>query len=73
MSLRLAPTCLIALSLLVGCRSQEPPPVLGTLEWDRVELVSVAAEPVMAIHVHEGDGVNAGQPVLDQRGDRAYA
>jgi HlyD family secretion protein len=73
MSLRLAPTCLIALSLLVGCRSQEPPQTLGTLEWDRVELVSVAAEPVVAIHVHEGDGVNAGQPVLDQRGDRADA
>ncbi len=73
MSLRLAPTCLIALLLLAGCRVQEPPPVLGTLEWDRVELVSVAAEPVVAIHVHEGDGVNAGQPVLDQRGDRAEA
>lgn len=73
MSLRLAPTCLIALSLLAGCRADQAPPALGTLEWDRVELVSVAAEPLTAIRVHEGDVVVPGTLLIEQRADRAEA
>lgn len=73
MSLRLALPVLVTFLVVSGCRREQAPQVLGTLEWDRVELVSVAAEPVVAIHVHEGDSVRAGQPILDQRGDRAEA
>jgi HlyD family secretion protein len=64
---------LILLLALAGCGRESTPQALGTLEWDRVELVSVAAEPVTAIAVKEGDTLAAGQLVLEQRGDRAEA
>jgi HlyD family secretion protein len=59
--------------LLVGCRQDTPAVTLGTLEWDRVELVATAAEPVTTISVKEGDRVVAGQLILEQRADRADA
>ncbi|MBK7043995.1 MAG: hemolysin secretion protein D [Rhodanobacteraceae bacterium] len=59
--------------LLAACQHDQTTIALGTLEWDRVELVSVAAEPITAISVHEGEQVIAGALILEQRGDRAEA
>ncbi|MFZ5756078.1 MAG: HlyD family secretion protein [Pseudomonadota bacterium] len=36
----------------------------GTVEWDRVAVLAESAEPVVAVLVHEGDRVQAGQPLL---------
>jgi len=45
-------------------RDTTPPPLLGTLEWDRIAVQAEAPEPVIAIAVHEGDTVSAGQLLL---------
>jgi HlyD family secretion protein len=53
------------LLLLAACRGDHaPPPLLGTLEWDRIAVQAEAAEPVVAIAVKEGDQVAAGQLIL---------
>ncbi len=40
--------------------------VLGTTEWDRIALTAQAQEPVVALHVHEGERVAAGQALVAQ-------
>ncbi len=65
--------CLFALFVLAGCRDTPTDIALGTIEWDRVELVATAAEPVTAIAVREGDPVAPDDLVLEQRADRAAA
>ena len=65
--------CLLAALGLAGCRNAEPDTALGTVEWDRVELVATVAEPITAIAVREGDPVAAGALVFEQRADRAEA
>ncbi|MCK9192882.1 MAG: HlyD family efflux transporter periplasmic adaptor subunit [Nevskia sp.] len=49
--------------LLMACTAQ-PPPLLGTSEWDRIGIAAEAAEPILQIDVHEGDQVVEGQPLL---------
>lgn len=52
-------------TLATSCsRDAGPPPLLGTLEWDRIAVQAEAAEPVIGIAVHEGDLVSAGQLLL---------
>ncbi|CAL1241596.1 HlyD family secretion protein [Candidatus Methylocalor cossyra] len=59
----LSPALVIA--LLAGCRSEQSlPPVVGTLEWDRVELIAEASEPIVHLAVEEGDWVTVGQPLV---------
>jgi len=49
----------------VGCsRSSAPPPLLGTLEWDRIAVPAEVSEPITRIDVKEGDFVQADQPLL---------
>ena len=62
----------LLLSLLAACGDDTPLPLTGTLERDRMELVAEAQEPIVAIPVHEGDRVKAGQ-VLLQLGTSSYA
>jgi HlyD family secretion protein len=50
----LAPLCLCA------CFDGGPPPAVGTLERDRLDLVAEASEPVVARPVEEGAHVSAG-------------
>jgi HlyD family secretion protein len=64
----------IGTTALIGCSADdEPPPVVGILERERVELIAEAQEPIVAIEVREGDTVKAGQMLmqLDQRRYRA--
>lgn len=49
--------------LLTACGSQ-PPPLLGTLEWDRVAVLAEAAEPVLIWSVAEGDRVEVDASLL---------
>jgi HlyD family secretion protein len=50
-----------------GCNgADDPARLIGTLERDRVEIVSEAAEPIVAIHVREGEKVERGQLLLQQ-------
>lgn len=71
--MRMILSCLLAALALAGCRDVEPDAALGTVEWDRVELVATAAEPITALAVREGDTVAQGQLVFEQRADRAEA
>jgi HlyD family secretion protein len=71
--MRITLPCLLAALALAGCRGAESDAALGTVEWDRVELVATAAEPITALAVREGDAVAQGQIVFEQRADRAEA
>jgi HlyD family secretion protein len=69
---RILAVALVAL-LSGGCAAPAPPAALGTLEWDRVELVAEASEPVLEIAVREGDAVAAGDLLLRLDDRRARA
>ena len=49
--------------MLCAC-SKPPAQALGTLEYDRITLPAVVAERIVAIDVHEGERVSAGQQLL---------
>jgi HlyD family secretion protein len=49
--------------LLCAC-ARVPKQALGTLEYDRITLPAPAAERIVAIDVHAGDRVNAGQSLV---------
>src|SRR6185369_5509840 len=54
-----------AVAALAGCnRSSAPPPLLGTLEWDRIAVPAEVSEPITQILVKEGDVVEAHQLLL---------
>lgn len=50
--------------VLYACGYREDPHAVGILEWDRIELVAEANEPIVEIHAREGDLLIAGQPIL---------
>jgi HlyD family secretion protein len=60
---RILARLLLATAALSGC-SKAPPQALGTLEYDRITLPAVVAERIVAIDVHEGERVSAGQTLL---------
>ncbi|MBI3775937.1 MAG: hypothetical protein HY273_10370 [Gammaproteobacteria bacterium] len=59
--------------LVTGCGNNVAPHMVGTLEWERIELVADAAEPIMEIAVHEGERVSKGQELLRLDTRRALA
>ncbi len=63
---------LLVMMTLSACTS-EPPPLLGTLEWDRIAVLAEAAEPVMSWSVAEGDQVAADTVLLTLDTRRADA
>jgi len=65
-------TWLMVALALTGC-AQGPPQALGTLEYDRVVLPSPAAERIVAVTVHEGERVHAGQVLLRLEATRTLA
>ncbi len=67
--------CTLALVLLLAACNQNANhmQVMGTLEWDRIELIAETAEPIVEIRVREGDQVQAGQVVLRQETSRYQA
>src|SRR5499427_7168025 len=64
-----APLALATLALaasLAACHRGENAPIVGSLEWDRVEVTAELAEPVLRWDVAEGDRVEAGAALLEQ-------
>lgn len=57
---------------VTGCETPEPLAV-GQTAWDRVELISEAAEPITSIAVGEGDAVAEGDVILRQDSERVAA
>jgi len=55
---------LAAAALLAACHDSGPQPLLGTTEWDRVELVAEASEPVLEVAAREGAIVKAGDVLV---------
>ncbi len=56
---------LIGMLALAGCQHHdEPTPMLGTLEWDRIAVPAEVSEPITQILVRQGDEVKAGQLLL---------
>ena len=58
---------------LAACDRQQATYMVGTLERDRVELKVESNEPIVDIHVSDGQKVAAGDPVLTQDPARAQA
>jgi HlyD family secretion protein len=50
---------------LAGCTESGPPPIVGTLEWDRIAVTAELAEPVLTWNVAEGDRVAKGDAILE--------
>jgi len=71
---RSAGFALVAVTALAGCaRSQGDPPMVGTLERDRIEMVAEESEPIVSLDVREGAHVEAGQILLRQETQVAQA
>lgn len=69
MNIRVAAVCLVVL-LVAGCDRDDLDYAVGTVERFRIELVADSGEPVIALHVQEGDPVTPGMPVLVQSPDK---
>jgi HlyD family secretion protein len=57
---------MLGMLLTIGAcaRDSGPPPLLGTLEWDRIGVPAEVSEPITQILVKEGDSVEAQQLLL---------
>lgn len=63
----------ICLALTTGCKSRDDDYLVGTLERDRIVLTAERSEPVVTMHVREGDRLAAGDPILQLDPARALA
>lgn len=59
--------------LLPACQQIDQAAMVGTLERDRIELKVESNEPLVAIHVRDGQPVVAGDLLLEQDATRAQA
>ena len=57
---------LLLMATLVACNNSEETFMVGTLERDRVEVSVESNEPIIAIHVQDGQMLNAGDLILEQ-------
>lgn len=55
---------LLGALLLSACQRTPDTTLPGTLEWDRIDVLAEASEPVIALDVTEGERVHAGQILL---------
>ena len=56
----------LLLTILSACNKTDTTFMVGTLERDRVEITVESNEPIIAIHVHDGQMLEAGDLVLEQ-------
>jgi len=61
---------LLLMATLVACNNSEETFMVGTLERDRVEVGVESNEPIIAIHVQDGQIMNAGDLILEQDPER---
>ena len=65
---------MLALIAIAACSDNHNPNIaVGELASDRMELTADSNEPIVAIHVAEGDVVTAGQVLVEQDSRRAAA
>jgi HlyD family secretion protein len=64
---------LIPVLALAACDRSDTTYMVGTLERDRIELKVESSEPIVSIHVEDGQSVSAGDPVMEQDATRAEA
>ncbi|MEX2122253.1 MAG: HlyD family efflux transporter periplasmic adaptor subunit [Woeseia sp.] len=65
---------LVAAAILNGCDATDDAyRVVGQLESDRIEIAADVAEPLLQIHVVEGQAVAKGEPLLTQDSSRIAA
>lgn len=65
--MKLNMTCLAVLLLVLsGCKESELTFMVGTLERDRIEVSVESNEPIIAIHVEDGQILQAGDLILQQ-------
>jgi HlyD family secretion protein len=57
---------LVLIATLVACDNAEETFMVGTLERDRVEVSVESNEPIIAIHVQDGQMLSAGDLILEQ-------
>lgn len=57
---------LLLMATLVACNSTEETFMVGTLERDRIEVRVESNEPIIAIHVQDGQILKAGDLILEQ-------
>lgn len=57
---------LVLMATLVACNNSEETYMVGTLERDRVEVTVESNEPIIAIHVQDGQMLKAGDLILEQ-------
>jgi len=57
---------LLLMATLVGCNSSEETFMVGTLERDRIEVRVESNEPIVALHVQDGQILEAGDLILEQ-------
>jgi HlyD family secretion protein len=58
--------CALLSTAVVGCASSDDPPVLGTFERHRLELVATTDDPVSELAAREGERVARGQVLVRQ-------
>lgn len=76
MSANKTPAIFASLCLLMtlpGCDRGETTYMVGTLERDRIDVVVESNEPIITIHVADGQTVEAGDMILEQDPSRAEA
>ena len=56
----------VLLLTLVACNNVDKTFMVGTLERDRVEVTVESNEPIIAIHVQDGQMLTAGDLILEQ-------
>ena len=66
-------TLLFVALLATGCERNDTPVLVGTLERDRMNIPAELSEPVVVLHVQEGDNIDAGEPILRLDDARAVA
>lgn len=59
-------TSILVFLLLTACDREPDTFMVGTLERDRIELKVESSEPIVSIHVRDGQVVARGDPVLSQ-------
>ena len=57
---------LLSITMLTGCDNNEETFMVGTLERDRVEISVESNEPIIAIHVTDGQMLSTGDLILEQ-------
>jgi len=59
-------SAVLMLTILAACNQTDQTYMVGTLERDRVEIKVESAEPIIAIHVKDGQMLESGELILEQ-------